>query len=126
MRTDIPGVRVALVGKPEIVVFSIVDRIPAEQLSRAEEIFRGLIQQGHRRFVLDLSAADIISSNGVGLAVYYHKVLRELDGQMVVVKGKPALMERIGAFIEPVIRTVGTREEAIALLGGAGPKAVTA
>ena len=125
MRNDIPGVRVALVGKPEVVVFAIVDRIPAEQLSRAEEVFRDLIQQGHRRFVLDLSAAEAISSNGVGLAIYYHKVVSELNGQMVLVKGKPALMAKVGDFIQPVMQIVGTREEAIALLGGSVPEAAT-
>lgn len=117
MTTVVPGVEVSTIGKPEVVVFSVVGQIPPEHVSGAEELFRALIERGHRRFVIDLSRADYVSSNGVGIVVYYDKLLSKCRGRVVVVKAPPAVMERLGKFIIPALTVVDTRAEALALLG---------
>ncbi len=114
--SSIPGVTVSFAGKPEIVVFSVVDRIPPECISLAEDAFNQLVQRGHKFFVLDLSEARYIGSNGVGIVAYYRTILGQRGGKIVVVKAPPSVMAKIAPFIKGVLQVVDSREEAIALL----------
>ena len=117
-KKDIPGVKIAFLSDPNIVIFSVIDHIPLIHLSRAEDALRELVQKGHRRIVIDLSAANRISSNGVGIAVYYHIVLAQRNGKLVIVKAPESVMKRIWNFVQPAIPLADTVEDAIAILQG--------
>jgi len=117
MSTAIPGAEISLVGEPPIVVISIVGHIPPEEVSHAEDVYRKLMQPGRSRFLLDLSGADRVSSRGIGLILYYHTLLSRSGGRLAVVKGSPAVMQKIGRFLSSVLPVVDTRAEGLALLG---------
>ena len=111
------GIEASVIGEPPVVALSGVGRIPPEKVSQAEFLIHTLIEHGRRRFVIDFSGMEYVSSEGVGIAVHYHMVLSACGGKLVVVKGPPSVMERIGRFIIPVLRVVDTRAEALALFG---------
>jgi anti-anti-sigma factor len=114
---DIPGVSICLVGKPEIAVFSVVGHVDRDCLSQAAKAFGELVEQGpHRLVVLDLSAAEYVSSTGIGVVAYYAKYLEEHHGKLVIVRGPDSVMKRVGPFLVPLVQVMDTRAEAIALL----------
>jgi anti-anti-sigma factor len=113
---DIPGVRIDCLGQNEIAVFSIVGQVSQDFFSEAAETFHSLIEKGHRFIVLDLAQATGVSSSGVGVVVYCHKLLKDRGGSLVIVSGPPSVMKPVDSFVKPIIPIVRTLDEALALL----------
>jgi anti-anti-sigma factor len=80
------GLGLSLAPGSDVLVWKLVGRIDADQIAPAEEAVLDYMKRGHRRLVIDLSGAEQISSNGIGLMLYYSKKLPEKGGCLVVVK----------------------------------------
>ncbi|GEM_PF-5818433 len=111
------GIEVSVIGEPPVVVFAVIGQVSPEGLSRAEYQLNSFVRSGRRRVVIDLTAADYVSSEGVGVAFHYHMILGSCGGRLVVVKGPPSVMNRIGRFIIPALTVVDTKAEALEMLG---------
>ena len=53
------------------------------------------VQQGHRQIVVDLAGVRALDSSGVGELVAAHKLLRSLDGRLVLTR----LSSRVGGVL---------------------------
>jgi anti-anti-sigma factor len=121
-RPDIPNFefRFALDGK--VAVFSVVGQLPREYHGAVEGLVLDLLREGCRYFLVDLSAADYVSSGGVGLMSYYRKILADKHGKMVLVRPPGHVLKRLKLVRLPTwMEIYDTREaalEALAALPG--------
>jgi anti-sigma B factor antagonist len=49
------------------------------------DLFKGLVDDGHKNVVVNLKDVDWISSTGIGILMRAYKTIRETDGQFVLV-----------------------------------------
>jgi anti-anti-sigma factor len=81
---EIPGFQVDCSFGEDVAVLRIVGRVAPADLSMVEETGRELINKGCRRFAVDLSQAEHVTSTGMGLMLYYRHVLQRSGGGLVL------------------------------------------
>ncbi len=81
---DIPGLEVETVRDGRVLVVSVVGRIGQTDYDRAVESFRQAVS-GHRWVIVDGTRTEYLSSNGIGILIYYGREVAAGGGEMVVV-----------------------------------------
>ncbi|AHF06430.1 STAS domain-containing protein [Desulfitobacterium metallireducens] len=73
-------------ANPQEVAVILEGKIFVEDAAQLRERLLDLINQGHRRFIIDMHKATYIDSSGLGVLVAIHKRALE-NGGKVVIKG---------------------------------------
>ncbi|GEM_PF-2541343 len=82
---DRDEVRIVSLGKGlDAVVIALSDRFFNDYLGYTALLEEGL-KSDHKQFVIDISDCEYISSNALGIMVYYHKLLRAKGGALIIV-----------------------------------------
>jgi anti-sigma B factor antagonist len=80
-----------------------------------EEKLQRLVAEGSRRLVVDLSAAHFVSSTGLGVFLYYHALLAEKGGRLVLAAPGGAVRKMLAvANLDRVLAISATLPEAVA------------
>ena len=110
-------------GVARCVVVGEVDMATTPQLR--DELL-GLVDEGHRHLVLDVSGVPFLDSTGLGVLMELHRRLRDNDGAVALVGARPALVRLLTitnlSRALPVYRSV---EDASAAVGGQSAAEVT-
>ncbi len=94
-----------------------VDFDAAPELKRS---IVGLIEEGRRNFVVDLSEAGFIDSTGIGVLVGALKRLQDLDGSLAVVCPSEDMLNLFRVVgLEDVVPVYRAREHALSALAQA-------
>ncbi len=105
--------------EPETAVIELAGEI---DLRAAPELKSRLIkrmEQGTRRFLIDLCHATFIDSTAIGVLAGRVRELRERDGTLVLVCTEPNLLSTFEmAGVERVFGIYDSRDEALASLPG--------
>jgi anti-anti-sigma factor len=109
------GIDLKLMPSKRAMVCRLVGRAGREDIAPTEEAVRLLVGAGYRSLVVDLSDAEHVSSTGLGLMLYYKKILRERGGSLSVVR-PPDHVARMLALInlDKVLQICSTLDEALA------------
>ncbi len=67
------------------VQMSLEPRLSAQDAPALRETFRGRIQEGARRIVLDMGRVESIDSVGIGLLVATHNSLAKQGGELLLI-----------------------------------------
>jgi anti-sigma B factor antagonist len=81
---DIPGFRVEWSADRRVAILRIMGHIAPQDLACVEEAGNRMVAAGARHFVVDVSGAELISSTGIGLILYYRKILAGRAGSISV------------------------------------------
>ena len=112
---EVRGLRVEHEGDPPVVVLRIVGRIDPLDLPFVEEAGKNLISGGEKRFVVDLSETEYISSTGVGLLLYYQHVLSQKGGCLKLTAPFGSVQRTFETTkLDDIFDIHATREEAVA------------
>ncbi|GAA3386789.1 STAS domain-containing protein [Cryptosporangium minutisporangium] len=110
-------------GVVRCVIGGEVDMATTPQLR--DELL-GLVDEGHRHLVLDVSGVPFLDSTGLGVLMEVHRRLRDNDGAVALVGARPALVRLLTitnlSRALPVYRSV---EDASAAVGGQSAAEVT-
>jgi anti-sigma B factor antagonist len=110
-------------GVARCVIGGEVDMATTPQLR--DELL-GLVGEGHRHLVLDVSGVPFLDSTGLGVLMEVHRRLRDNDGAVALVGARPALIRLLTitnlSRALPVYRSV---EDASAAVGGHSAAEVT-
>lgn len=79
--------------KDGIICFKIEGRLDAESAPEAETTVKGILKQGNRRLLFDLSQMDYISSAGLRVILMAVKELRNKQGKVVLCGLTPYVKE---------------------------------
>jgi anti-anti-sigma factor len=79
--------------KDGIICFQIEGRLDAESAPEAETTVKGVLKQGNRRLLFDLSKMDYISSAGLRVILMAVKELRNKQGKVVLCGLTPYVKE---------------------------------
>jgi anti-anti-sigma factor len=121
---SLPGMTFEFPYDDDIVVISVVGRVPREQIGEVEKTFLGLIKQGCRRFLADCSRAEHLSSTGVGLLMYHLKTIGDVGGRLVIVNLPASTRRSLEPMrLETFLTVCETREQALGILRGSAPRA---
>ncbi|HOX06622.1 MAG TPA: STAS domain-containing protein [Planctomycetota bacterium] len=110
----IPGFRMDTVPGGRAVVVTIEGEVPRGAVSQANEDLLDLLGGECRYLILDCSRMTGVSSQGLGLVVYFASTLKRKGGAMLMVPPPAEVMRRIGGeALRGLVRFVASVEEAI-------------
>jgi len=69
------------------------DTIVAATLPELRLKMRGVVEEGVRDLVIDLTAVRMVDSSGLGLLIAAHNSLRKVGGQLAVIHASNDLLE---------------------------------
>ncbi|HOX05260.1 MAG TPA: STAS domain-containing protein [Planctomycetota bacterium] len=69
-----------LVGRGGVTVVRPAGWMTADGATELEEHLKRLIDEGQKRIVVDLSSAHFVGSTGLGVLIYYRKLLEDRGG----------------------------------------------
>mgnify|MGYP001766888221 CR=1 FL=1 len=109
-----------LAGK--VAYLSVAGALDAHTFERLKQTIDVDLSQGVRRFILELSRLDFISSAGINLLTATNKIAREKSGGLVLLRVNPKVSQILDVLCLASLFTMSdTRDEAIRLLGVAEP-----
>lgn len=76
----------------DLTLVSVEGPLDAAASKEARGLFGTLVEDGHRRMVVDLAAVDFIDSSGLGVLVGLLKKIRAEDGELRIAGVSPSLM----------------------------------
>lgn len=79
----------------EVMIIRLIDRVDAFTSSSFRDDFKGLIAEGLRNFVVDLSEATFLDSAGLAALVLLLKNSREQDGDVKIILPENEDVQRI-------------------------------
>jgi anti-sigma B factor antagonist len=85
----------SLTPEGDVVMLRIEGEVGRDQVAAVEERLNDLVGQGHCRLVLDLSAAERMSSTGYGLVLYYQTIFKRRGGRLVLVAPSATLSRQM-------------------------------
>lgn len=95
----------------------IVGEVDMATTPRLRDELIGLVNEGRRRLVLDVSGVPFLDSTGLGVLMEVHRRLREHDGAVALVGARPALIRLLTitnlSRALPVYRSVGDASAAV-------------
>jgi anti-anti-sigma factor len=98
----------------------LVGRVARDSIPDIEDTVRGHIERGCRQVVVDLSRGEGISSTGIGLMVYYSRMLASKGGHLVFVRPTGAAWRALtAAKADGALEIYDTLEEAVAATAAA-------
>ena len=65
----------------------------ASSVSTLRSAMRGIVADGARELVLDLTGVEMIDSSGIGLLISAHNSLREAGGRLAVIHASGEIVE---------------------------------
>ena len=78
------SITVGRTGSPDVVVLKLSGSINSQTVPQLDATFSEHTSAGRNTIVLDLSATDFISSSGVGLLIGTASLLRDKNGDLVL------------------------------------------
>jgi anti-anti-sigma factor len=75
------------------IIRPAADSIVAASVSGLRSQVRGIIAEGVRELVVDLSDVRMVDSSGIGLLISAHNSLRKLDGRLSVIHASAEILE---------------------------------
>ncbi len=84
MKMNDLSITVGRTGSPEVVVLKLSGSINSQTVPQLDATFSEHTSAGRNTIVLDLSATDFISSSGVGLLIGTASLLRDKNGDLVL------------------------------------------
>jgi anti-sigma B factor antagonist len=109
-----PALRIETMQHHEVLVLKPIGWVAADGHVAMEEKLQELVAEGHRWMVVDLSAAHFVSSTGLGVFLYYHKVLAEKGGRLVLAAPGGAVSKMLAvANLDRVLAICATLPEAV-------------
>jgi anti-anti-sigma factor len=75
------------------VIRPAADSIVAASVPNLRLQVRGIIAEGVRDLVVDLSDVRMVDSSGIGLLISAHNSLRKLDGKLSVIHASAEILE---------------------------------
>ena len=75
------------------VIRPAADSIVAASVPDLRSKVRGIIGEGVRELVMDLSDVRMVDSSGIGLLISAHNSLRKLDGKLSVIHASAEILE---------------------------------
>jgi anti-anti-sigma factor len=85
--------KIAKVEKADVVCLKIDGRLDAKTASEAEATVKGLLKEGRRKLLFDLSQMEYISSAGLRVILMAFKELRVKQGRVVLCSLTPYVKE---------------------------------
>jgi anti-anti-sigma factor len=114
---DIPGLEISTGLDGRLLVVAVVGRIDAADYDRAVEAFRQALL-AHRWVIVDGTCTEHLSSNGIGVLVYYARQVAARGGELVVVRPPDGVLSPMSSrLLERALRLFDTRQEAERCLG---------
>jgi len=92
-------------------------RVRGEGDDKLQETLESMLEKPGDKVIVDLTTADYIDSHGLGVIIYYHKVLQNHDRKLVLLNGSNDPESYISRLIEitnldKVLKVADTLEEA--------------
>ena len=88
---------------------------------KLEDSASGLIRAGYDMFLLELSGVNYIGSSGIGVIVWLHQRLRQLEGRLILTS-PPEKVRRVLEMMElTMLERAETEKEAFRALGKENP-----
>jgi anti-anti-sigma factor len=81
---SVPSLRIEMIQHNDVLLFKPIGWIATDGHVVMEEKLHEAFAQGHRRIVVDLSAAHFVSSTGLGVFLYFKQVLEDAGGVLVL------------------------------------------
>jgi anti-anti-sigma factor len=72
--------------------------ITANTITVMRSLMRGLIEEGARQIVIDLSEVKVIDSSGIGMLVAAHNSLTRVNGILSITNASDDLLDLLKAF----------------------------
>ena len=69
------------------------DSIVAASIPELRATLRGIIEQGVRNLVVDLTGVQMVDSSGIGLLISAYNSLRKVGGQLAVIHASTEILE---------------------------------
>ncbi len=73
-------------AKGTVAVLTFRGRLRREQLPAAVTLFKNMLESHGRQVVVDLSHATHLSSAAIALVFYYHKLMHDRGGRLILVR----------------------------------------
>jgi anti-anti-sigma factor len=110
-----------ITSRKDVLVVKPIGRIDGQDYLTLDGKLAELSKQGHRRLVLDLSAAQVVGSTALGVLLLYSQLLREQGGclALVVPEGTSTRILRLADMGEAIC-ICASLEEAVDLAAGRG------
>ena len=104
---------VAQIG--ELTVVTLGDTVNVASAASVRHIFSALLNDGHRRLIIDLSKVETIDSSGLGVLIELLKKIRVGEGELRVA-GIPSHLQVVFELthLDQVFRIYSNTDEAIA------------
>jgi len=108
------ALRIDLVQHNDITVFRPVGWVRLETHHLVDERLKDLVDQGHRRFVVDLSMAHFLNSTSLGVFLFYRQALEDKGGCLLLAAPSAAIGRMLSASgLAAALETCSTVEEAL-------------
>ncbi|HOX04784.1 MAG TPA: STAS domain-containing protein [Planctomycetota bacterium] len=79
-----PALKVEMTRQNDVLLFRPIGWIAADGHALLEEKLHTAFAEGHRRIIVDLSAAHFVSSTGLGVFLYFKQILDDAGGRLVL------------------------------------------
>jgi anti-anti-sigma factor len=77
----------------KVVIRLAGDNIVAASVAALRSKMRGIVQDGVRELVVDLTGVQMVDSSGIGLLISAHNSLRKVGGRLAVVHASAEILE---------------------------------
>ncbi len=108
------ALHIEIVQHNDITVFRPVGWVRLDNHHIIDERLKDLVDQGHRRFVVDLSMAHFVSSTSLGVLLFYRQSLEAKGGCLLLAAPSPAIWKMLSASgLARALETCATVEDAL-------------
>lgn len=110
---SLPALRIEMTQQNDVLVFRPVGWVAADGHVVLEEKLHEAFADGHRRMIVDLSAAHFVSSTGLGVFLYFKQILEDAGGRLVLAAPGAAVSKMLAAAnLDRVLSISPTVDEA--------------